>query len=174
MKQKIGFLTVISAVALTLLISAFIGLAPANAQGDPPPEECQCKKCHDEQYYLYDSGKWYCLCKAPMTCVHCHGGDGQQTNANLAHKGMIANPFQNNAAICHNCHKEETQMHVDKFVEKAGVKSMPIAREDQPKFRTAEPQPFPDTAPRVFGFWEWFSVALLSAILVMLFIAWRR
>jgi hypothetical protein len=160
-------------MAFAMLIAALI-VSPVAAQGTPPSEECQCKDCHEEQYYLYDSGKWYCLCKAPMTCVHCHGGNGREINADLAHQGMLANPFTNNAAICQNCHMDQSQARVDEFVQRAGVVTMPISVMDQPAFNTAEPQPFPAIAPRVLGVWEWFSVALLGTILVLIFLAWRR
>lgn len=173
MKRKLFSFWLFGCAVFLLLTTLFV-VSPAAAQETPPPEECQCKACHEQQYYLYDSGKWYCLCKAPMTCVHCHGGNGRETNADLAHKGMLANPFMDNAAVCQNCHKEESQARVDEFVERAGVVTMPIAIAEQPSFVTAEPRPFPEIAPRVLGVWEWFSVVLVSAVLVLLFIAWRR
>ena len=173
MTRKISrFLMIYAGMLAILLFASFIA-TPVAAQGTPPPEECQCKQCHEQQYYLYDTGKWYCQCKSPMTCVHCHGGNGRETNADLAHKDMSANPFVNDAAVCRECHKEESQAHVDEFVARAGA-AMPVAAMDQPAFQTAESQPFPKTAPRVLGFWEWFGVTLMSGVLVLIFIAWRR
>ena len=173
MTRKIFSLLMICAGALAILLFASFIATPVAAQGTPPPEECQCKQCHEQQYYLHDTGKWYCMCEAPMTCVHCHGGNGQDTNIDLAHKDMLANPFTNNAAVCKECHKEESQARVDEFVKRAGG-NMPVAVEEQPAYYTAGLQPFPETAPRVLGFWEWFSVTLMGSVLVWLFIAWRR
>lgn len=161
-----GMVVIFSLTAFTIL--------PASAQEEtPPPEECQCRQCHEQQYYLYDSGKWYCLCRAPMTCVHCHGGNGGETNAELAHKNMLTNPFANHAAVCQNCHEEDSQVRVNEFVKRAGG-TRPVGMESQPAFYAAAPQPFPETEPRMLGFWEWFSVALMSIVLVMIVIAWLK
>ena len=175
MKWQAFFLSMICAGTLIILLIGFFAVSPALAQEEtPPPEECQCRQCHEEQYYLYDTGKWYCLCKAPMTCVHCHGGNGLETNADLAHKEMLANPFSNHAAVCQECHKEESQAHVNEFVALAGAGSMPVSLESQPAFRTAAPQPFPKSAPRAFGFWGWFSVMSLGIVLALLTVAYLR
>lgn len=173
MKKNSFSLLMLYTGMLAILLFAAFAITPVSAEGTPPPEECQCKQCHEQQYYLYDSGKWYCLCNSPMTCVHCHGGNGRETNADLAHKDMLANPFANNAAICKDCHEEESQTRVDEFVKRAGG-AMPVAAKDQPAFRTAELQPFPETAPHVLGLWEWFSITLMGGVLVWLFIALRR
>jgi hypothetical protein len=174
MTKKISFITIIGVAAFALLFFTSFNIMPVTAQGTPPPEECQCRQCHEQRYYLYDTGKWYCLCKSPMTCVHCHGGNGAETNADQAHQDLLANPFADDAAVCRNCHKEESQARVDAFIARAGVMPTPVIMTYQPTFRSAEPYPFPESAPRVFGFWEWFSVILVSGILVRLFIAWRR
>ena len=126
MKRKIFSLSMICAGAFAILLFTSFVTMPVAAQGTPPPEECQCKQCHEQQYYLYDTGKWYCQCKAPMTCVHCHSGNGQETNADLAHKDMLANPFTNGAAVCKNCHKEELQARVNEFVARRGQVPCPL------------------------------------------------
>lgn len=174
MKGKLLSLSMLCIGLFVILLFAAFAITPASAQDEtPPPEECQCRQCHEQQYYLYDSGKWYCLCKAPMTCVHCHSGNGHETNAELAHKDMLANPFANNAAICQDCHKGESQARVNEFVKRAGG-SKPVGMQSQPAFYTADPQPFPKTEPRILGFWEWFSVALMSIVLVAIVIAWLK
>lgn len=174
MNKHILSFTMIFMGALAILFLASMSASPVSAQGTPPPEECQCKQCHEQQYYLYDTGKWYCLCKSPMTCVHCHGGNGKETNADLAHKDMLANPFVNDAVVCNNCHKDESQARVDEFVARAGGDVMPVSTESQPTFRAAEASAFPEIASQSFGFWEWFSVTLAGLVLVALLIAWRR
>ena len=175
MKHRPFFFSMICVGTLFTLIVALFVAEPILAQEQtPPPEECQCRQCHEQQYYLYDSGKWYCLCKAPMTCVHCHGGNGRETNADLAHKDMLAHPFMNDAIVCQGCHKHESQARVNELVSKAGVKNMPVAVASQLAFYTAAPQPFPQSGPRMLEFWEWFGVALMGGVLVLLAIAWRK
>jgi len=158
---------------LALLSASFILATPVAAQGTPPAQECGCRVCHEQQYYLYDAGKWYCLCKAPMTCVHCHGGDGLAKTADLAHKDMLVHPFENEAAACKNCHAQDAQRRVNEFVQRAGG-NVPISMSEQPAFHTAAPQPFPAEEPRTLGFLEWLGVGVMSIVAVWMFVLWLK
>ena len=52
-----------------MLILSFALVSPASAQeAEPTPEnDANCVACHEHQYYLYDSGKWFCLARRPCT-----------------------------------------------------------------------------------------------------------
>jgi hypothetical protein len=110
------------AASLAGLIAALLCLAPAaQAQDAPPtPEAAACLACHENLYYLHDTGKWHCLCAATPTCVHCHAGQPGALDPDQAHAGLVANPLQNDAAICRQCHCDDCQEKVDRFLAIAG------------------------------------------------------
>lgn len=115
-----------SLVTITVLlgligIALLLGTPAVQAQAATPgADDAHCLACHGDLYYLYDTGKWHCLYQASPSCIHCHGGQPGMVNADLAHAGMIANPLQENAAVCQKCHPDDDQQHVDKFIAVAG------------------------------------------------------
>jgi hypothetical protein len=103
------------------LLLALLLWQPALAQAQAAtPEADSCETCHENLYYLHDTGKWYCQCAVPPSCAHCHGGQPQAAAEAAAHAGMIANPLQDGAAVCQTCHPDAYQARVDKFVLLAG------------------------------------------------------
>lgn len=118
-----SLLTFAAAAALVSLACA--ANAPAVQAQAPTPDfdDGSCVACHENLYYLYDTGKWHCLCDATPSCVHCHGGQPGVLEEDLAHAGMIVNPLQNDAAICQQCHCDDCQEHVDEFLAVAGLLS---------------------------------------------------
>jgi hypothetical protein len=108
-----------------------------------------------------------------MTCVHCHGGDGQAKTADPAHKGMRLHPFEKDAIACKECHATDSQQRVNEFVKLAGA-GLPMPIAEQPAFHTAAPQPFPAQAPRALGLWEWLGIGLMSIIAVWMFVLWLK
>jgi hypothetical protein len=101
---------------------ALLGGAPLALAQEPEPQAggTNCAACHENLYYLHDTGKWHCLCDATPTCVHCHGGQPEAVEAGLAHEGMVVNPLQENAATCRQCHCADCQQHVNEFIAVAG------------------------------------------------------
>jgi hypothetical protein len=112
---------------MILAVAGFgsIGISPTFAQEDLPPKDSSCIGCHEDQYQLYDHGKWYCLCKTPVRCTECHGGRTDTAIQELAHEGMNANPLVGNGAVCQGCHPADYQARVEKFASIAGVSSTP-------------------------------------------------
>lgn len=110
---------------LLVLLSLALATPVAAQEATPEPNDTFCVSCHELQYYLYDSGKYYCLCETPMHCVYCHGGQVDSTVAEIAHEGMTLYPTANNAARCQECHQEDTMAHVIKFDAKAGIGPAP-------------------------------------------------
>ncbi len=86
-------------VLLTLLLST-----PVQAQEPTPQTDANCVACHQHEYYLYDSGKWFCLCDAPMHCVYCHGGRTDTLDKTISHTGLVLYPTADHAKRCQNCH----------------------------------------------------------------------
>ena len=94
---------------------------PVHAQESTPENDANCVSCHENQYFLYDSGKYYCLCEAPMHCIYCHGGRTDSYTKEIAHEGMVFYPTADYAARCKNCHTEDYMARVVKFDAVAGI-----------------------------------------------------
>jgi hypothetical protein len=111
----------------------FIGLAalllpwtaPAHAQEPTPENDANCVACHEHQYYVFDSGKWFCLCDAPMHCVYCHSGRTDGLEKEVAHEGLVLYPTREHAARCQTCHEEDYMARVVTFASVAGISSTP-------------------------------------------------
>jgi hypothetical protein len=117
------------AVCIVLLGMAVLLLPQVNtthAQEPAPENDANCVACHEHQYYLYDSGKWFCLCDAPMHCVYCHGGRTDSPVEDIAHEGLVLYPTRDQAERCQACHTEDYLSRVVTFETVAGVSSTPI------------------------------------------------
>jgi hypothetical protein len=126
MFRKMLFL---SLVAIAFAIASFLsfgGINLAFAQEETPPRDTACIDCHLDQYWLYDSGKSYCLIETKVRCTECHHGRTETAVKELAHEGLIANPVVNDAAICQECHHDDYRSKVQKFASIAGVSPTPV------------------------------------------------
>lgn len=106
-------------------ILLFSTATPTYALEPTPENDANCVACHTHQYYLYDSGKWFCLCEAPMHCVYCHGGRTDSMVAEAAHEGLVLYPTRELAERCQECHPEDYMARVVTFETVAGVSSTP-------------------------------------------------
>jgi hypothetical protein len=123
MSQKWAAVCMIFIGTMVLLLPQAI---PANAQEPTPGNDANCVACHEHQYYLYDSGKWFCLCDAPMHCMYCHGGRNDSPVEDIAHQGLVLYPTRNHAERCQACHTEDYMSRVVTFETVAGVSSTPL------------------------------------------------
>jgi hypothetical protein len=117
------------AVCIIILGMVILFLPQANtthAQEPTPDNDANCVACHEHQYYLYDTGKWFCLCDAPMHCVYCHGGRTDSPVEDTAHEGLVLYPTRDQAERCRTCHTEDYLSRVVTFETVAGVSSTPI------------------------------------------------
>jgi hypothetical protein len=100
---------------------------PACAQEATPENDDYCVACHEHRYYVYDSGKWFCLCEAPMHCVYCHGGRTDSPVEEIAHEGLVLYPTRNHAERCQTCHTEDYLERVVTFASVAGISATPLS-----------------------------------------------
>lgn len=112
--------------AVGLLIFLLPQPLPVHGQEPTPENDANCVACHEHQYYLYDSGKWFCLCDAPMHCVYCHGGRTDSSVEEIAHEGLVLYPTREHAERCQTCHPADYMDRVVTFASIAGVKSTPL------------------------------------------------
>lgn len=105
-----------------VLLSVFSGIdGVALAQDDSPSRDSACKGCHEDRYYLYDTGRWYCLCGKQRNCIDCHKGNDDTWIVDEAHDGLVVNPILESPDICQDCHPDDVQEYIDKFSAVAGI-----------------------------------------------------
>jgi hypothetical protein len=124
------FLAVLMALVLTAVFTMpFTQSAQAQIQTYPNHEpNDNCITCHEDLYFLHDTGNWYCLREAPMSCSECHGGDPGALTKEQAHAGRAAHPVINeDVSKCQECHPSECNERVDLFKQTAGIDTVLVA-----------------------------------------------
>lgn len=173
-------LTLLAALVLTAVFTVPFS-QPVQAQvRDRPPYEASdnCVKCHENLYLLHDTGNWYCLMEAPMTCTECHGGDPGALTQEEAHLGRAAHPVVNeDISKCQECHPEECDERMDMFDQVAGISEIKVAARFTPAFRSEiagqveetiqqEPVPWIDL-------WELLPVVLVAGAALLVYAVYR-
>ena len=125
MFRKMLLLTILAIFMVGTVLLVPGGTSLALAQDETVPEDTACKTCHEDQYYLYDSGKWYCLNETKVGCTECHGGNPGSATKECAHQGLIASPLANDAAVCQDCHPDDYLSKVQTFASVAGIRPTP-------------------------------------------------
>lgn len=115
--STISFISLGVMVLFLLIFPNGIGYA----EEPVPPKDDGCISCHESLYYLYDTGKDFCLCVEKMTCTCCHGGNPQSLVEEEAHEGMVLYPITRDASQCQQCHQVDYQERVERFTLVAGV-----------------------------------------------------
>jgi hypothetical protein len=167
--------------ALTLLA---VWAAPVQAQFRAPQTESKCVGCHEDMYYLHDTGKWFCLSEeTPMTCTGCHGGDPTATTKEVAHANRAARPIINeNTSKCSECHPNQSSERVAIFAKEAGISPVMVSETYKPSYVAAETQPIiPETGNGQNQGWMPVVAGLLLAFMAgsillvyILFKAYRK
>lgn len=165
-------------VALTTtLLGALLSLLslPAHVPAAPAIDSSSnsCLTCHEDLYYLHDTGKYYCLTEHADRCVNCHQGDAAVMNEAASHQGLIAHPQQDNGQKCNQCHPQDTQARLDTFAYLAGYKPViqaspyiPVAEATSGFPTVSETHPFSKSLPWLAGaitlFGIWLALVLFS------------
>jgi hypothetical protein len=66
-----------------------------------------CLTCHEDLYYLHDTGKYCCVTEHKDRCINCHEGNAKTMKVEGAHVGLVAHPQENNGEKCLECHTPE-------------------------------------------------------------------
>lgn len=106
-------------LATLFLVLLAVMSMPEGASAAPSTDEVSnnsCLSCHENQYYLHDTGCWYCLTAHKDRCAGCHEGNPATFKAEDAHLGMILHPQENNGKKCLDCHTaEDAHMRLVEF-----------------------------------------------------------
>ena len=159
---------------LLAILSAGMGLAlltvtPALAQSETPAPDSKCRTCHENLYYLHDSGQWCCFSERERTCTGCHGGNSDMVDVELAHEGLVANPIVENPAVCQDCHPDDYPDRIQRFSQAAGIEPTPLRAPTRTPLAPAwtgstgggPPSPLLEPQPRAP--WQVAALSLLGA-----------
>jgi hypothetical protein len=129
-KKTFSFSLLIPVLAFTLLLLPFFLTTPVRAQSpDQDVDNGTCFTCHEDLYFMHDTGNWFCIRESPMACVSCHGGDPTATTQKTAHYDRSAHPVINaDISVCRECHTEDCFDCVTKFSQVAGIKDVKLAQ----------------------------------------------
>jgi hypothetical protein len=156
----------IFALTMAMLVVLFSMLSmpvQASAAQATDSSDNTCLTCHEDLYYLHDSGKLYCLTAHTDHCSGCHEGNSTVMKKEESHLGLLLHPQQDNGAKCLECHEQqEIQVRMTNFETnggfdtaiKADVYYMP-ANEAATGFSDV-----PKANP-IIGNWKWLSSAFV-------------
>jgi len=122
-----------------------------------------CLTCHENLYYLHDTGCWYCMADAHKDrCVDCHEGNPAAYKEEESHVGMILHPQENNGEKCLECHTaEEAQIKLSEFESAAGFNT--VTSEDAYAHSEFVKTDFPEvTASNPLETWFWLGGSFLA------------
>jgi len=148
-------------------VHALVSQASLSAQSN----NSSCITCHEDLYYLHDTGKSYCITAHKDRCVNCHEGNPDVLNKDQAHLGLIAYPQKNDGEKCQECHAQDAQVRLDEFASMGGYKPIVEATLYTPAHtapvgapKMLEPNQFAKSLPWVVGFIVLFGLWLVLVI----------
>ena len=149
---------------LTALFAAALIMQPVRVSAAQTTDSVSnsCLTCHEDLYYLHDTGKWYCITEHKDRCVNCHAGDPTTLNKDASHLGLIAHPQQNNGEKCLQCHPQDSQERLATFAKLGGYKTMPETQPYSPSIAAKSEFPKIDETNSVSEKWQWLIGGCLA------------
>jgi len=142
----------------------------------PVTENGSCASCHEDLYFLHDTGNWFCIRESPMPCVDCHGGDPSIFKQEDAHANREPHPIINeDISKCQECHPAECDERVVKFDSVAGISDVLVAAPYQPKPTLLLEQPLDTQTSEVVEYPGWVSareiltLALIAGLALIIY-----
>jgi len=126
-KKNFAFGLSVAAIGFAVLLT-LLAATPVSAQ-EPAlgVDNGNCIKCHEDLYFLHDTGNWFCIRDSPMPCMDCHGGDPTATTQESAHYDRLAHPIVNeDISVCRECHVEGCMDCVSVYDRVAGLKDVKV------------------------------------------------
>jgi hypothetical protein len=180
MIQKTSFLIAVIGVLLLAAVLPAHSVAYADGQ-NPMPDNANCISCHEDLYFLHDTGNWFCLKESPMSCVNCHGGDPLAGTKELAHANRAAHPVLNDdISKCQECHPDECTERMQIFDQTAGISEVLVALPYSPALvpvtGQSQDKPEIDLMERInkISLMEMLTPVLLIGIAMMVYIIHRK
>ena len=128
LKNKTSLNKIASFVTGVLILLIALSM-PGTAHADgPTTDNGKCISCHEDLYYLHDTGNWFCLEESPMACVDCHGGNPNTLVKDEAHTNRAPHPIINDdVSKCQECHPAQSDERVEMFDQNAGISNVLVA-----------------------------------------------
>lgn len=173
----------IISLATAILIVLTLLSMPAVAYADdpiPPPNNGNCVACHEDLYFLHDTGNWYCLNESSMACVDCHGGNPNTLDKDLAHNDRAEHPVINeDVTKCQQCHPNECYDRVELFDRTAGISDILVAAPYTSPYSTGNTDSMSVNQPKqmpinMLVFWEIIPLLLVAGLAATIYIILRR
>jgi len=166
----------IFALTATILVVLFGMLSlPVQASAQTAgASDNSCLTCHEDLYYLHDSGCSYCMTPALRDrCVDCHEGDPTTMKVELSHLGMLPHPQENSGAKCLECHKQDELAGVlNTFDANGGFDVVIKAESHAPDYQVEADFPKVEEVSPLAASWKWLvgaSVAFGLWLVLVLF-----
>jgi hypothetical protein len=165
MLQKNYHLFLIAVIVPLFVLIGFLTM-PVQVSAAPQIDDTSpnsCLSCHENLYYLHDTGCWYCMADAHKDrCVDCHEGNPAAHKEEEAHVGMILHPQENNGEKCLECHTaEEAQIKLNEFESVAGFNT--VVKADAYIHSEFVKTDFPEvTASNPLETWFWLGGSFLA------------
>ncbi len=141
-------------VSLLVVLAAIFSLPVQASAQTAGASDNSCLTCHEDLYYLHDSGCSYCMTPAHRDrCVDCHEGDPTTMKVELSHLGMLPHPQENGGMKCLECHKQEDLAGVLNTFDANGGFDVVIRAESHAPAVVAE-SGFPEVAEPMIE-WKW-------------------
>lgn len=170
-------LTLLAAVILVTLTALSMPSTVHANDPVPVPDNGNCIVCHENLYFLHDTGNWFCLYESPMACADCHGGNPDTLDKDLAHARRAAHPVINDdVSKCRQCHPEECSDRVAFFDRSAGISDVLVAAPYTPSYST-------DTAPaweiqqgsrNLLAIWEFIPLLLVTGLALGIYLVLHK
>ena len=132
-----------------------------------------CFTCHEDLYYLHDTGKSYCLTDHTDRCMNCHEGDATVMNKDASHIGLVTHPQKDDGAKCQQCHTEDFQARLDTFASLGGFKTVIKAEPYIPATEAVGEYPGVPGENQLVHNWGWLAgaIVLFGFWLVLVFLS---
>lgn len=181
MNKKMTYLMVaLSSIAALIVFGMGVTLVHAQ-EPTPVVDHGTCIKCHEDLYFLHDTGNWFCIRESPMRCVDCHGGNPTSLNKEESHTNRKAHPILNeDVSKCQECHPEKCDERVAKFDQVAGISKVLVAVPYQPTIVpvTDDSSMASEDEPVNYSNWiaamEILSPAVLVSLVLAVYLVHRR
>ena len=119
--MKANKLLIASMYSLIICLLAFTMPSKIAQAQESALNNGNCINCHENLYYLHDTGNWFCLKDSSMRCVDCHGGNPAATTKETAHYDRSAHPVTGgDISRCETCHTDCVK-HLTVLDEQVGI-----------------------------------------------------
>jgi hypothetical protein len=158
------FSRLIVALAPVLFVAALLAFAPVQASAQTAgTSDNTCLTCHEDLYYLHDSGKLCCITTHADNCIGCHEGNPTSMKKEESHLGLLLHPQENGGAKCLECHEPaDVPVRMTKFEADGGFDEVIRPEAYFPCEETETGFPEVKEVNSFAANWKWLAGALVA------------